>query len=460
MAFASRATLALALFSASAALPASAVVCVDPDDASCQPTIQAGVNAAAPGEVVEVAAGLYGEAVVIATQGVTLRGGKGAFIDPSGLGGGAHAITVNAADVVIEDIAIRNGDHSGIVVNGVGGTRIRDVDFHSPDDRCIDLSGTTPNVVIEGSRFRSCRNEVVNSDDSDGLQVLGNDFEGSGGVDAVGDDVRVERNTFSRIDDTCLFIDGDGAVVTGNRLTLCADGIEIDGNDASVTRNTLTNIDFSGIDVVGDDPVIESNPITDTDGDGIEVLCDESCGAARIYRNRLSGIGATGIDATANGSGLRVEANQVSQTEGPGLVLNTIGANVLGNRVSAAGGGGDECIDLDGDSNTVSGNGLASCGADGIQVDGDDNVIEENRVSGTGDDGIDVVGGGSTGNDVLDNQASGATDNGIEVSVDASGTIVSENQASGLHAGYCDAGAATGGTDVADATSGCGDIDD
>jgi hypothetical protein len=459
MAFAFRAALALALFSASAALPASAVVCVDPDDASCLPTIQAGVNAAAPGEVVEVAAGLYNEEVAIATQGLVLRGGKGVFLDPSGLPDPAHAITVGAPNVVIEDLAVRNGDDSGIVVNGVGGVRIVDVDFHSPDDRCIVLNGATPDVVIEGSRFRSCRNEAVAANDADGLQLLGNGFEGSGGVDAAGDGVRAERNTWSRIGDTCLFIDGDGAVVTGNRLSLCADGIEIDGSDASVTRNTLVEMDGNAIDVDGDDPVIESNPITGTDGTGIALRCVASCGAARIYRNRLGSIGGTGIDAEGVDAGLRIEANQLSQVEGVALALETLGASVLGNRVSAAGGGGDECIDLDGDSNQVSGNSLASCGGDGIKADGDANVIEENRVSGTGDDGIDID-GGNTGNQVLDNQASGATDNGIEVSVDETGATVSDNQASGLHADYCDAGGGSGGTDVPDATTGCGDIDD
>jgi hypothetical protein len=76
MAFPSRIALALALLPASAALPASAVLCVDPGDADCQATIQAGVNAAAVREVVQVAGGLYLEEVAIATQGLVLRGGS------------------------------------------------------------------------------------------------------------------------------------------------------------------------------------------------------------------------------------------------------------------------------------------------------------------------------------------------------------------------------------------------
>ena len=453
------ARIALALLLASAALPASAVVCVDPDDADCQPTIQAGVNAAAVGEVVEVAGGLYLEEVAIATQGLILRGGKGVVVDPSGLPGPAHAITVGAPDVVIEGIAIRNGDDTGIQINGVGGTRISGVDFFSPDDGCVELNDTTPNVVIEDSRFRSCGGDSVGSEVSNGLQLLSNSFEGTDGVDVTGDDVRAERNTWSRSGDTCLAIEGANAVVTGNRFDRCGAGLAIEGDDASITRNTFANTDGDAIDVEGDDPVVESNPITSAGGTAIELFCDASCGTARIFRNRITSVGGTAIAAESLDAGLQIEANQISQAQGTGLALDTLGANVLGNRVSAAGDAGAECIDLEGDTNDVTGNSLASCGGDGIRVDGDGNTIAENRVSGAGDDGIDVEDDG-VGNGVQGNQASAATDNGIEVSPDASGTTVSDNQASGVRADYCDSGTATGGTDVPDDTTGCGDIDD
>ena len=77
------------------ALPAgAATICVDPGNSNCESTIQAGINAAASGDTVRVASGLYEEAVTIATAGVTLRGSRGVFIDPSTPTG--NAITVNA----------------------------------------------------------------------------------------------------------------------------------------------------------------------------------------------------------------------------------------------------------------------------------------------------------------------------------------------------------------------------
>jgi parallel beta-helix repeat protein len=458
MTAASRASLLAFASCLALAGPASAVVCVDPNDADCQPTIQAGVNAAAPGEVVQVAGGLYLEEVAIATQGVILRGGKGVVIDPSGLTPPANAITIGAANVAIEGIAIRNGDDAGIEINGVGGVRLSGVDIQSADDDCVEMNDVTPNAVIEDSRFRSCGGDAVASELSAGLTLTGNAFED--GVDVTGDGVRAERNTWSRAGGTCLSIEGAGAVVTGNRFDLCGGGaIEIDGDDPSVVRNSLANTDGTAIDVSGDDPVVESNTITGSSGVGIALFCDASCGTARIYRNRLSNVSSTAVSAESLDSNLQIEANQISQASGNGLSLETFAANVIGNRVTAAGGAGGECIDVDGDGNTVSGNSLATCGGDGVKADGDNNTIEGNRISGSGDDGIDVVDEGA-GNQVLDNQASGAADNGIEVSPDATGTTVSENSASGLRADYCDGGTGTGGTDVPDDTTDCGDIDD
>ncbi len=446
---------ALSLFSLSA--PASAVVCVDPGDPGCFATIQAGVDAAAVGEVVVVATGLYIEKVSITTAGVILRGGKGAVIDAEGLGAPEDAITIGAADVAIESLAIRNGD-TGITVNGVGGTRISNVSIQSADGPCIELNDTTPGVRIEGSRLQICGDEAVTSELSNGLLLTGNTLESSDGVDVTGADVRAERNSWSRHGDTCLAIVGGDAVVTGNRFDLCASGIAIEGADAVVTRNTLTNTDGTAIDVEGDDFVIEGNPIT-ASGRGIDTFCEFSCGSARIVRNRLATLAGSGIVAESLDGGLTIEGNQLSQAVGGGLVLDTVGANVVGNRVTTAGGSGGECIDLDGSGNLLTRNGLAGCGGDGIKLDGDTNTVEANRVAGTGDDGIDVVADG-VGNTLLENQASGATDNGIEVSVDATGTTVTDNQASGLHAAYCDGGTATGGTDVPDDTMDCGDIDD
>lgn len=194
--------------------------------------------------------------------------------------------------------------------------------------------------------------------------------------------------------------------------------------------------------------MIESNSVSGA-GDGISARCIVACEGGRITRNRLGAIRGTGVDVEAADAGLVVSGNQVTQSSGVGLLFDSLGARAERNRVTGA---GSTCLRVTGDDNTILSNGLADCGGDAIRVTGDDNRIEANR-----GDGIDVEDG--SGNDLVENQAGSAADNGIEVSTDADGTTVSGNRASGFRADYCDSGSATGGTDVADETSGCGDID-
>lgn len=199
--------------------------------------------------------------------------------------------------------------------------------------------------------------------------------------------------------------------------------------------------------------MIESNSVSGA-GDGISARCIVACEGGRITRNRLGAIRGTGVDVEAADAGLVVSGNQVTQSSGVGLLFDSLGARAERNPVTGA---GSTCLRVTGDDNTILSNGLADCGGDAIRVTGDDNRIEANRGAGIGGDGIDVEDG--SGNDLVENQAGSAADNGIEVSTDADGTTVSGNRASGFRADYCDSGSATGGTDVADETSGCGDID-
>jgi parallel beta-helix repeat protein len=317
----------------------------------------------------------------------------------------------------------------------------------------VRLTGTTPGVTITGSVFRHCGDEAVRSDDSDALQLLGNTIENSDGVQLIGDDVRAERNAFVRSGGTCLEIDGGAALVTGNRFALCDDGIDVAGNGASLTRNSLASTDGTGIATDGDNPVIEGNSVSGA-GDGVSARCIVTCEGGRITRNRLGAIRGTGIDVETADAGLVVSGNQVSQSRGVGLFFDSLGVRAERNRVTGA---GSTCLRVTGDDNTILSNGLADCAGDAIRVTGDDNLIEGNRGAGIGGDGIDVEDG--SGNDLVENQASSAADNGIEVSTAADGTTVSGNRSSGFRADYCDSGSATGGSDVADDTSGCGDID-
>ncbi len=106
-----------------AAMPLSAVLAADPPDVvwvcptgDCGQsagvdafnTIQAGIDAVAPGGTVSVAAGTYNEAVVI-TKPVTLRSISGAastIIDGNSATGNRYLVTIEANDVTVDGFTI------------------------------------------------------------------------------------------------------------------------------------------------------------------------------------------------------------------------------------------------------------------------------------------------------------------------------------------------------------------
>jgi parallel beta-helix repeat protein len=437
-----------------------AVVCVDPTAASCAATVQQGVDAAAPGDVIEIAAGLYREKVAIATPGITLRGKVGVFIDASGLPEPADAITVAAADVTLESLAIRNGEN-GIVGTNAAQLRMLRIDIQSSDRYCIKLLGATPRARIESSRIRSCRDWALFVADGDDFQLIGNTIEGvdSSAVRIDGDGVHAERNFYSRIHGDCLAIVGDGASVSRNRFEACQDGVFVGGDDAVVRRNTFSSSVGASISVLGSRLLVESNEVAATGSAGISIRCEAPCAGGRVRDNRLVRVGEVGIRVRPGSSGLAIEGNQIAQTLDVGIEVFDSGVRIEGNRVAGAGSTPRvDCLQIVGDSNRVLGNDLSACSGDGLVLFGQHNEIDGNQISDTGDDGIDV---GSGAENVLHgNRVESVSDNGIQVSSPATFTSVSDNQAGGLRAGYCDGGVGTNGSDVPDSTSGCGSIDD
>jgi parallel beta-helix repeat protein len=123
------------LLLAAAAFPsgaAGAVVVV-------QSSIQAAVDAAAPGDVVVVGPGRYHERVVIAKSAITIRGRRGAVLDASGFDVGIRASSgpvvtgpdgIEACpqrdlrDIAVDGLRIEGASFSGVLLTGVEGFRL------------------------------------------------------------------------------------------------------------------------------------------------------------------------------------------------------------------------------------------------------------------------------------------------------------------------------------------------
>ncbi len=217
-----------------AASPAlAATVCVHKTKASCSATIQAGINAAAAGDTVKVASGVYLENVTItAKNGLILTGGSGAILDGDDPNTGA-VLTVDSADVVVIGITIRNGQNAGIVItlNGMG-TVVSRVSITGPERDCIN--NVAASVTLRSNKLNGCGNNAIDSSGAD-LDVIG--------------------NKISHCDGSCLSLSGAGILVQKNRIRISTDSqlIEITGNNAEVISNKIENAESEGILLSGND---------------------------------------------------------------------------------------------------------------------------------------------------------------------------------------------------------------
>jgi nitrous oxidase accessory protein len=247
--------------------------------AASGPDLQARIDAADPGAVLEIPAGTYPGGIVI-DKPLTLRGRGAPVIDAGGKG---DVVQVMASDVTIEGFVIRasgtsvtNAD-AGVIV-GVDDQRISGVRI--ADNRIED-------VLFGVSIERVDDAELV------GNRVVGKDLNPS----RRGDSIRIFESTAVLIE--------DNRILGGRDLALWY------GADLVVRGNRLEESRYGLHSMYSRDVLLEDN-----------VFRDNSVGAFLMY-----------------GSGLRVERNLFADNFGPsgyGLGLKDVdGADVIGNRFVA-----------------------------------------------------------------------------------------------------------------------------
>jgi hypothetical protein len=102
------------------------------------PTIAEAVAQARRGTIIEIAPGMYHEAVSVEVPGITLRGLDRNEVVLDGRFTLANGISVKANDVAVENLTVRNYNQNGIVFNGIaaasGGPVDPAVDYGTGDD--------------------------------------------------------------------------------------------------------------------------------------------------------------------------------------------------------------------------------------------------------------------------------------------------------------------------------------
>lgn len=420
-----------------------ATICVNPADPSCRRTIQQGVNAAAPGDTVQVAPGRYREAVIIPVTkpGIHVAGsGPGTTImEAPDISIFNVAVWIRASDVEVRDIGIR-GTAIGVVVDG----------FIS-------------NVVVRGMRLLGMRSDpsIVVAGQSDGVQILDNEIRGgriaiqlgfTTGVVVAGN--RISQHTFG------ILADGaHGAEIRGNQITTAGFwGIRASGENVRVVDNVLIDVSERALDVSGPSPMVEDNRLRHTGQS--RVVCTPCTGGA--LRNNVSHsvlpsqvIDGIAWNLQADAPGLVVEDNLVSRPAFYGFVLDGEGIRLARNVVIEELFTPGQAFRIHGQEHQLMANAAVRSAGSGFEVYGSGHVLEDDTSSGTGLAGFVVR--DATGTTLRRDVAAGSRAAGFAILPGGFATRLFENRGARNRYDFCDDGVDTMvfGTQFATSSSVC-----
>jgi len=319
-----RAALALGFFSIAglAAAAGAATVLVKagdgtPDAGGCGDkanpcdTIQAGVDNAVTGDVVNVGPGDYPENVVVSTPGVTLLG-KGTLRgapDTVCPGDPTRTVLARCSDLgtqpECEAAWHLTGDTEPPYAASCywdGGSCRGCGPNNEGDGLCTNTCTPVPpaallieanDVRVEKLRVRGPRFggvTVLPAVQNTSLQALR--IEGAGGpcVAGLGAGLSVGRSSLRSCADACLLASGDDARIERNRLLSCGEHGIRTGAGAFVARNSVRLAGDHCVSFRGDGATIERNQLSLCDGEGVDGFGSGATLARNQIRDSFDGI--------------------------------------------------------------------------------------------------------------------------------------------------------------------------
>lgn len=395
--------------------PASAAnLCAEPNGvAGCFTTIQEAVDNASAGDNILVRRGTYFENVVIPAglDGLTIRNQgstRQIILDPDTPNTGV-GITIEADDVTVRGLTIRNGESLGIHITGdASGALVDRMSIGGTNGDCVLVDG--PDATVKNSTLFGCG--------SDGV-------EGNPGATGL----TIERNKINNCDADCINVDADGVTVKSNIIRTADDG--------------------AGIELTGDQMVVRSNRVSRTDDDSYRLRC-ESCTGGLVQAN-ISDFASDddGFSLYADAPGLVVKQNKSFYNGNEGFRVEGVGIKLERNlSVGNGGDNGEHGFQISGSDHELIRNTARDNHGDGFAIGGDGFssltsaiTLDRNLAINNIEDGFDVESAADAS--LTRNRAINNLGVGFEISATAVDTFLANNTGTRNRTDFCDEGTGT-----------------
>ncbi|MBK6940470.1 MAG: right-handed parallel beta-helix repeat-containing protein [Planctomycetes bacterium] len=339
-----------------------------------QPSIDAALKSASAGDTIEVAAGLYREAVVIdaSLDGVTLRGKGKVIIEPRDpqLGALGPGIQIAAANVTVRNLIVRHakgGSEAGIEIQGANSVALEKVTVVHANGHGIVGSGKL--LRIENCTVQGC----------------------NGGIELMSDGAIVRKTKVEQDGQNGIIVIGDSAIIEKCKVRMIegGSGISVAGSLGRVESNDVSLIDTFGIWVDGAVSTVRGNKVRSLPDDGVGILVQHAQLGTVLEKNTITETSSSAILIAAGCSEVLVRKNVAKSCgveDEPSFLVDAGFTTLEGNMAQR---GQCDGFRVTTNFNELIGNVAKFCLEDGFDIDGGANVLTKNVSIGNGGEGIE-----------------------------------------------------------------------